>query len=77
MVIKGNVLNIEQDNYTYVLVDGKQRQFPVYFDGLNTHILNSENKMLTNISEFKKVASIRLDFFNEKEPDIRKVVKQF
>lgn len=77
MVIKGNVLNIEQDNYTYVLIDGKQRQFPVYFDGLNTHILNSENKMLTNIEEFKKVASIRMDFFNEKEPDIRKVLKQF
>ena len=77
MIIKGNILGLEKDDYTYNLVDSKDRRFPVYFDGLHTHVLNYEDKMLTNISSFKEKASIRLDFYKEKEPDIRKIVKQF
>ena len=77
MIIKGNILGLDQNDYNYELIDSKERRFPVYFDGLHTHVLNYEDKMLTNISEFKQVASIRMDFYNEKEPDIRKVVKQF
>ena len=77
MVIKGNILNIEKDDYSYVLIDSKERRFPVFFDGVSTHILNHENKMLTNIEAFKQVASVRLEFYDEKEPDIRKAVKQF
>ena len=26
------------------LIDFKNRRFPVYYDGINTHILNYENK---------------------------------
>jgi hypothetical protein len=77
MIIKGNILNLEKDDYSYVLIDSKERRFPVFFDGVNTHVLNHENKTLTNIEAFKQVASVRLDFYNEKEPDIRKAVKQF
>ena len=77
MLIKGNILNLEKDDYSYVLIDSKERRFPVFFDGTNTHVLNHENKTLTNIEAFKQVASVRLDFYNEKEPDIRKAVKQF
>ena len=77
MIIKGNILNLEKDDYSYVLIDSKERRFPVFFDGISTHILNHENKMLTNIETFKQVASVRLEFYDEKEPDIRKAVKQF
>ena len=77
MIIKGNILNIEKDDYSYTLIDSKERRFPVFFDGISTHILNHENKMLTNIETFKQVASVRLEFYDEKEPDIRKAVKQF
>lgn len=75
MVIKGNILGIEKDDYTYNLVDTKERKFPVYFDGQHTHILNYENRTLSNPKAFRDIASIRLDFYNEKEPDIRKAVK--
>lgn len=77
MVIKGNILEIEKDDYSYNLVDQKERKFPVYFDGLYTHVLNYENKQVLNPSALKEIASIRLDFYDEKEPDIRKAVKPF
>ena len=77
MIIKGNILEIEKDDYSYNLVDQKERKFPVYFDGLYTHVLNYENKQVLNPSALKEIASIRLDFYDEKEPDIRKAVKPF
>ena len=37
MIIKGNVLNIDCDG-VYSLKDIKNRVYPVYYDGVNTHI---------------------------------------
>ena len=40
MLIKGNILNIEKDNY-YTLVNVKNDKFKTYFDGSCTHINSS------------------------------------
>ena len=50
MLIKGNILNIEKDNY-YTLVNIKNDKFKVYFDGRCTHI-NSSCEMNLYEKEF-------------------------
>lgn len=74
MVIKDNILNIEKNNYNYNLIDLKKRIFPVYFDGINTHVMNYENKVLETQNLVTKVA-LRYDFFNESATQIKKIVK--
>ncbi len=49
MLIKGNILDINI-NKEYRLVDSKKRNYPVYFDGVNTHIL--DNKILIKNMEY-------------------------
>lgn len=39
MLIKGNVLELIP-NKEYLLIDPKKRNYPTYFDGVNTHILH-------------------------------------
>lgn len=41
MTIKGNILNLKQSK-EYTLIDKEKRKYPVYFDGVNTEILNYE-----------------------------------
>lgn len=41
MIIKGNILNLSIHK-EYSLIDLKKRKFPVFFDGVYTHILNHE-----------------------------------
>ena len=77
MIIKGNVLNLNKDDYNYQLIDQKNRYFETYFDGLNTHILNCENKELKYYKRIKQYASIRLDFYNESKEVVEKVVNQY
>ena len=50
MIIKGNILNIDKDNY-YTLVNIKNDKFKVYFDGRCTHI-NSSYEMNLNEEDF-------------------------
>ena len=71
MIIKGNILNIESGYNNYNLIDFKDRKFPVYYDGVNTHILNYENKNI-DISKFTGLCSLRYDFYEE---DIDNAVK--
>lgn len=77
MIIKGNVLNLNKDDYNYQLIDQKNRTFETYFDGLNTHILNCENKELKCSKIIKQYASIRLDFYNESREIVEKVVNKY
>ena len=64
MIIKGNILNIESGYNNYNLVDFKDRCFPVYYDGVNTHILNYEDKNI-DISKFTGLCNLRYDFYLE------------
>ena len=77
MLIKGNVLNIKENDYNYQLIDMKKRVFDTYYDGNNTHILNYENKNLVLDNYLKNNINIRLDFYNEKELEIEKTVKNY
>ena len=70
MIIKGNILNIESGYNNYSLVDFKDRKFPVYYDGVNTHILNYEDKKI-DTDKFTGLCNFRYDFYNE---DIDNVV---
>ena len=70
MIIKGNILNIESGYNNYSLVDFKDRKFPVYYDGVNTHILNYEDKNI-DISKFTGLCNLRYDLYDE---DMDKVI---
>ena len=71
MIIMGNILNIESGYNNYNLVDFKDRKFPVYYDGINTHILNYEYKNI-DISKFTGLCNFRYDLYDE---DIDKVLE--
>lgn len=75
MLIKGNILNIEANQYDYELVDIKNRKFPVYFDGINTVVLNYRN--FNYGSEFIRYADIRYNFFDESSIEIENIVSEF
>lgn len=74
MIIKGNILNIESGYNNYNLIDFKERKFPVYYDGVNTHILNYENKVI-NINRFTGLCNLRYDFYDEDINNIEKIVE--
>ena len=73
MIIKGNILNISTDISKYKLKDFKNRLFPVFYDGINTHILNYENFERNNL----KNCIIRLDFYDESYEEIIKIIKSY
>ena len=77
MIIKGNILNLSTKVYDYKLRDDKNRLFPVYFDGINTHVLNYEKIELKDIELLKDYASLRLDFFDESQETMRKIINDF
>lgn len=73
MIIKGNILEIESDDYKYKLNDTKKRSFPVYYDGDKTHILNYENRELMLYIGCSK----RFDFYDESCDYIKNIVNDF
>lgn len=73
MIIKGNILDLAADKYDYCLLDTRNRKFPVYYDGINTHILNYELRN-TDISKLKDKCTIRYDMYLENAEDIIKIV---
>lgn len=72
MIIKGNILNLEENSYEYQLIDFKNRQFPVYYDGKNTIILNHE---ITNIDNINNIYN-RFDFYQEDIKTIEDILKK-
>lgn len=75
MIIKGNILQLEANCFQYSLIDSKKREFPVYYDGIDTHILNYENINYNDLtfSSYHK----RFDFYQETGEEIIKIVKQY
>ena len=77
MIIKGNILNIDEGyDCGYQLIDFKNRKFPVYYDGINTHIINYELKK-ENHRRILNDVSIVLDLFLISESDIEKIVNMY
>ncbi len=76
MIIKDNILSLKENDYHYNLIDVKLRKFPVYFDTVNTHILNSENKKV-NLNTLNSQVSIRFDFYTENATEIKQIVNQY
>ena len=76
MVIKGNILNLQENNYQYSLIDLHNRKFPVYFlDGLTT-ILNFQSQDVSQYKLLKDICSLRFDFYDESNKLIGVVVKK-
>ena len=75
MIIKGNILNIKDNNYDYKIQDFKNREFPVYYDGTKTHILNYDNKNINKL--LKSNIMYRLDFYGENREEIKKIVSKY
>lgn len=76
MIIKNNILEIKENDYNYNLIDNKKRKFPVYFDGVNTHILNYQNRRIKLTDILEKVA-IRFDFYDETSDEIKKTITPY
>ena len=74
MIIKGNILDINVNSYEYNLIDFKNRKFPVYFDGINTYILNYINN---DLSKKSNNCLKRLEFIDEDVFTIRNIVKKY
>ena len=64
MVIKGNILGLDVNDFNYKLIDFKNRIFPVYYDGNNTHIFNYEIRDNFDINQ-KNNCCIRYDYYDE------------
>ena len=76
MLIKGNILNIIANDYKYELVDEKDRHFPVYYDGVNTHVLNYEKIDLKNKDLLKDYVVLRYEFFDETTEQIKNLLNK-
>lgn len=63
MIIKGNILNLDINKFDYRLEDFKERLFPVYYDGINTHIFNYE-KVNLGLQDVIN-CYFRYDFYDE------------
>lgn len=63
MIIKGNILNLDINKFDYKLEDFKERLFPVYYDGINTHIFNYE-KVNLGLQDVIN-CYFRYDFYDE------------
>ncbi len=75
MVIKGNILQLINHSFDYYLVDSKKREFPVYYDGINTHILNYENQKI--IDRNNHLYHKRFDFYQETGEEIRQIIMNY
>ena len=63
MIIKGNILNLDINKFDYKFEDFKERLFPVYYDGINTHIFNYE-KVNLGLQDVIN-CYFRYDFYDE------------
>lgn len=76
MIIKGNILELKENDMSYTLVDQKSNEFPTFYDGRLTHILNYENKDL-NFEVLKKYATLRIDLFDEDNKETQVIIKKY
>lgn len=74
MIIKDNILNITENDYNYELYDLRNRHFKVYYDGLNTHVLNYKIKESITNKSLKDFVTLRYDFYDETAKEISKIL---
>lgn len=77
MIIKGNILNINKDAYDYCLTDIKSRVFPVFYDGILTHVMNFEQRKEKLSPYLKENIQIRLDFHQETKDEVYSIIKKY
>ena len=79
MVIKGNILNLDERNWNYKLKDSNDNYYKVYYDGVNTHVYskNKVNYDKVKLDEIKKFVNIRYDFIDEDEKTIKNIIESF
>lgn len=77
MIIKGNILNINKGDYDYCLTDIKSRVFPIFYDGVLTHVMNFEQRKEKISSYLKENIQIRLDFHQETEDEVYSIIKKY
>ncbi|MGN1355354.1 MAG: U32 family peptidase [Bacilli bacterium] len=77
MIIKGNILNINKDDFDYRLTDIKSRVFPIFYDGVLTHVMNFEQRREKLSSYLKKNIQIRLDFHQETKDEVYSIIKKY
>ena len=74
MIIKGNILDLEEDQYTYYLEDLRKRQFPVYYHDGKTMVLNYQKQDMHVISTLEDIVCIRYQFFDETKEEILSIL---
>ena len=75
MIIKGNILNLTQDDKTYYLLDVKSRKFPVYYDGVKTHIFHDKPNTCSLLNHSN--VYYHFCFYDESSNQIENVVNSF
>ena len=77
MIIKGNILNINKDDFDYRLTDIKSRVFPIFYDGVLTHVMNFEQRKEKLSPYLKENIQIRLDFHQETKDEVYSIIKKY
>ena len=77
MIIKGNILSLEENDYNYKLIDNKNRSFPTYYSYGKTHILNYISLKNTPVPYLKEHCNLRFDFFDESKETVEITVKNY
>ena len=75
MVIKDNILDLKENVFSYYLKDLHQRLFPVYFNGVQTIVLNYNTQSKLDFNSLHKELSVRYQFYQESEKEIFEIVK--
>ena len=74
MIIKGNVFNIQKNKFGYNISNPKEEEFDVYFDGVNTRVLNHQKTKL--VDPYLASFNIRLDFYDEKGKQVNEEINK-
>ena len=77
MLIKGNILDLDKNDKTYELIDVKEKKFPVFFDGVNTHVMNYEVTNKQDLKEIKDFITYRFKFDKETPDELEKIIKTY
>ena len=77
MIIKGNILNLETNDYNYELLDLKNRSTKTNYDKKNTHDINYKKKEEITDKKLLNQVSLRFDFYNESPSVIKDILTKY